>query len=78
MFQYIEYTIQRENGLHLRGSDCRISSSNYTWYNRMYNSLMFLGFTESKVDSNLYLKVEGGRPLMLLLYVDDMFLTRED
>ena len=34
---------------------------------------MALGFTESKEDSNLYFKVEGGRPAILLLY--DMFLT---
>ena len=39
---------------------------------------MGLGFTESKVDSNLYFKVESRRPLMLLLYVDVMFLTGED
>ena len=39
---------------------------------------MTLGFTESKVDSNLYFKVEGGRPVMLLLYVDDLFLTGEE
>ena len=40
------------------------------------NSLfMDLGFTESKADSNLYFKVEGGRPMMLLLYVDDLFLV---
>ena len=31
---------------------------------------MTLGFTESKVDSNLCFKVEGGRPVMLLLCVD--------
>ena len=36
---------------------------------------MTLGFTASKVDSNLFLKVEGGRPVMLLLYVNDLFLT---
>ena len=36
---------------------------------------MTLGFTESKVDSNLCFKVEGGRPVMLLLYIDDLFLT---
>ena len=36
---------------------------------------MNLGFTESKEDSNLFLKVEGGRPMMFLLYVDDLFLT---
>ena len=38
---------------------------------------MTLGFIESKVDSNLYFKVEGGRPVMLLLYVDDLFLTEK-
>ena len=27
------------------------------------------------MDSNLYFKVESGRPVMLLLYVDDFFLT---
>ena len=30
---------------------------------------------KSKEDSNLFLKVEGGRPVMLMLYVDDLFLT---
>ena len=39
---------------------------------------MALGFTESKVDSNLYFKVEGRIPMMLLLYVEDLFLTGED
>ena len=41
----------------------------------MDSLLVTLGFTESKEDSNLFLKVEGGRPVMLLLYVDDLFLT---
>ena len=36
---------------------------------------MTLGFTESKASSNLFFKVEGRRPVMLLLYVDDLFLT---
>ena len=31
---------------------------------------MTLGFTKSKVDSNLCFKVESGRPVMLLLCVD--------
>ena len=35
------------------------------------------GFTKSKVDSNLLFKVEGRRPVMLLLYVDDLFLTKK-
>ena len=38
---------------------------------------MTLGFTESKEDSNLLFKVDGGRPVMLLLYVDDLFSTEK-
>ena len=38
---------------------------------------MTLGFIESKADSNLYFKVKGGRPVMLLLYVDDLFLIEK-
>jgi len=37
---------------------------------------MSLGFTKSKADSNLYYKVADDGPVMiLLLYVDDLFLT---
>ena len=39
---------------------------------------MALGFTESKEGSNLCFKVEGGRPVMLLLHVDDLFLTGKE
>ena len=49
-----------------------------TWYGRMYSFLMSLGFTKSKEDSNLYFKVEDRRPLILLLYVDDLFLTGDE
>ena len=41
---------------------------------------MTLDFTKSKVDSNLCFKVEGGRPVMLLLCVDALGMevwTRE-
>ena len=43
----------------------------------MDNLLMALGFTEIKADSILYFKVEGGRSVMLLLYVDGLFLTEK-
>ena len=35
---------------------------------------MTLGFIESKENTNIFLKVEGGRLAMLLLYVNDLFL----
>ena len=60
-----------------RGSDCRRSSRS-TWYNRMDNFLMSLGFTKSKADSDLYFKVEGKKQVMLLLYVNALFLKGED
>ena len=45
------------------------------WYGRIDGFLMNLGFTKSKFDSNLYYKVEDDRIMILLLYVDDLFLT---
>ena len=49
-----------------------------TWYSRMDGFLMSLGFTKSKADSNLYFKVEDGKPVILLLYVDGLFLTGDE
>ena len=60
-----------------RGSDCRRFSGS-TWYDRIDSFLTSLGFTKSKADSNLYYKVEEGNPVILLLYVDDLFVTGED
>ena len=34
-----------------------------------------MGFTKSKADPNLYLKIVEDEPVILLLYVDDLFLT---
>eukprot|EP00253_Pinus_taeda_P014573 PITA_14573 len=48
------------------------------WYERIDNYLMKLGFTRSEADPNLYFKVEDDKPLILVLYVDDLFLTGAD
>jgi hypothetical protein len=48
------------------------------WYGRIDSFLTSLGFTENKVDSNLYFKVMNYEPVILLLYVDDLFLTGEE
>ena len=48
-----------------------------TWYGRMDIFLMSLGCTKSQVDSNLCFKVEGERSVMLLLYVNGLFLTEK-
>ena len=49
-----------------------------TWYGRIDSFLTGLGFTKSNADSNLYYKVEEGNPVILLLYVDDLFVKGED
>ena len=37
-----------------------------------------MGFQKSEADLNLYFIVVGDDPLILLLYVDDLFITRGD
>jgi hypothetical protein len=48
------------------------------WYRRIDSFLTSLGFTKSKADSNLYFKVMNDEHVILLLYVDDLFLTSEE
>ena len=64
---------------------CRLKKALYglkqaprTWYGRIDSFLMSLGFTKSKANSNLYYKVVDGDQVILLLYVDDLFLTGEE
>lgn len=49
-----------------------------TWYGRIDIFLTSLGFTKSKADSNLYFKVSNNGIVILLLYVDDLFLTGDE
>ena len=55
-----------------------LKQESMTWYDMMDSFLMSLGLTKSKVDSNLYFKVEDGRLVTLLQYVDALFLTGEE
>ena len=48
------------------------------WYERIDNYLMKLVFTRSNVDPNLYFKVDREKPLILVLYVENLFLTDAD
>jgi hypothetical protein len=48
------------------------------WYGRIDSFLMSLGFTKRKGNSNLYFKVMNDEPVILLLYVDDLFLTGKE
>jgi hypothetical protein len=61
---------------------CRLKRALYglkqapkAWYSRIDSYLQGMGFTKCEADSNLYYIIVGGEPLILVLYVDDMFLT---
>ena len=81
---YVEHPLGFET--HDRESHvCRLKKSLYglkqaprTWYGKIDRFLSSLRFTKSKVDSNLYYKVEDGNPVMLLLYVEDFFVIGMD
>ena len=48
------------------------------WYARIDIYLMSLAFTKSDANLNLYYKVEHGFPLILVLYVDEIFLIGDE
>jgi hypothetical protein len=48
------------------------------WYLRIDGYLQILGFKKSDTDPNLYLLQVAKDPLILVLYVDDLFLTRDE
>ena len=48
------------------------------WYGRIDNFLTSMGFTKSKADHNLYMNIMYDEPVILLLYVDYLFMTRNE
>jgi hypothetical protein len=61
---------------------CRLKKARYglkqtprAWYEKMDGFLMSLGFNKSVADPNLYYHIVGDECLILVLYVDDLFLT---
>ena len=52
-----------------------LKKSPRAWYGKIYSFLTSLVFTKSKADPKLYMKVMDDEPAILLLYVDDLFLT---
>ena len=80
--------VEQPLGFEIRDRDthvCRSKKALYglkqaprAWYKRIDSYLMKLGFTRRNVDPNLYLKFNRERPLILVLYVDDLFLAGVD
>jgi hypothetical protein len=64
---------------------CRLNKSLYglkqaprAWYTIIYNYLIRLGFSKSHADPNIYYKVVNNAPVILLLYVDNLFFRGEE
>ena len=60
---------------------CRLKKALYglkqaprAWYSMIDSYLLSMGFQKSEVDPNLYFIMVGDDPLVLLLYVDDLFI----
>jgi hypothetical protein len=80
-----EVYIEKPQGFEVHGREshvCRLKKSLYglkhaprAWYSRIDRYLQSMGFTKSEVDPNLYFILVGSDPLILVLYVDDLFLT---
>ena len=81
-----EVYIEQPQGFEISGKEChvcRMKKALYglkhaprAWYSKIDGYLMILGFTKIYWDPNLYYKFFDGDPLILVLYVDNMFLTR--
>jgi len=83
-----EVYIEQPQGFEVHSRDthvCKLKKDLYglkqaprAWYARIDNYLIRLGFSKSHADPNLYYKVVNNAPVILLLYVDDLFLTGEE
>jgi hypothetical protein len=80
-----EFYIEHPEGFVIhneRSHTCRLKKSIYglkkaprAWYEKMDGFPMSLGFKKSVVDPNLYYHIDGNECLILVLYVDDLFVT---
>eukprot|EP00253_Pinus_taeda_P032245 PITA_32245 len=83
-----EVCVEQSQGLEVLGQEthvCRLRQALYglkqaprVWYLRIDTYLQQMGFTKTDADPNLYYIVVGDVPLILVLYVDDLFITRAE
>ncbi|KAK2998211.1 hypothetical protein RJ639_023475 [Escallonia herrerae] len=50
----------------------------HAWYGKIAQYLTFCGFKVSESDSSMFVKLESGKRVVVLLYVDDMIITGDD
>ena len=64
---------------------CRLQKSLYglkqsprAWFGRLTQAMIKFGYKQSNVDHTLFIKRKGGKLTVLVIYVDDMIITRND
>lgn len=80
-----EAYIEQPKGFETHGRDtheCRLKRALYglkkalkAWYGRIVSYLQQMGLVKSEADLNLYYLTVGVEPHILVLYVDDLFMT---
>jgi hypothetical protein len=83
-----EVFVEQPNGfvLHNKGTHvCKLRKAMYglkqapkVWNDRIDGFLKSLGFQKSDDDANLYFKVRANQPVILIPYVDDLFLIGDE
>jgi hypothetical protein len=73
--------ILNNKGIHV----CKLRKALYglkqaprVWYDRIDGFIKSLGFQKSGADENLYFKVRCKQHVILILYVDDLFLIGDE
>jgi len=64
---------------------CRLKRSLYglkqslrTWFGSLQKSIQIFGYSQSNPDHTLFLKNKHGKIVVLVLYVDDMVVSKSD
>ena len=83
-----EVFVEQLEGFVLHNKDthvCKLRKALYclkkapkVWYDKIDGFLKSPGFQKSDADANLYFKVRGNHPVILIMYVDDIFITGDE
>ena len=76
--QWFETNDQKTHVCILKKELYGLNKAPRAWYGRITRFLMRLVFTKSQANSDLYYNIEDDGIMILLLYVDYMFLIGED
>ena len=65
-------------GCRLKKSIYGLKQASRQWYLKFDGIIRNFGFKENEVDNCIYIKVKGGKFIILILYVDDILLASSD